>query len=127
MPKKKTHRNTFWLGHSFNPLFTDSTITLHQVRMSRNYYCQVWGRTVAEKVFQFLDDWGNLMQNDWTLMVLVNLYMVFDNEDTFYQDDQEFKSHCKKNLITLRHYLHVYCAKESKAGVLMNEKRFKIV
>jgi len=98
----------------------DDTITLNKVRMPRNYYRQVWGSSVADKVMNFLDEWGNLLKRDWTLLTLINLYMVFDNEDSFYKDDEQFKTYCKNNLVILRNYMHYYCMKEKKGDILMD-------
>jgi len=96
---------------------TDNTTSLNKVRMPRNYFHQVWGPSIAGKVAIFYDKWEDLLKRDWTLLALVNLYMVFDNEDSFYQSEDNFKSHCNKNLVTLRHYMHVHCMKEKKPEV----------
>ena len=88
--------------------------------MPRNYFHQVWGPVIAEKVSAFFDMWENFLQRDLTLFTLVNLYMVFDNEDSFYRDDEEFKTHCQRNLVTLRHYIHAHCLKENKTDVFTN-------
>ena len=69
--------------------YTSETVVMGGWKLDFNFYAKIWTTPHTKRAFTFCRNWSKILGEDTRLLVLLMIYMIFDNPDSFYSNEEE--------------------------------------
>jgi len=88
--------------------YTSETVVMGGCKRDFNFYAQIWTTPHTKRAFKFLRTWAKILGEDTRLLLLLMIYMIFDNPDSFYSNEQE-RILCNRMQAHIRVCIKILC------------------